>query len=101
MLCHAEGPYNQTAAPARLLLAWGLQPHAAMSLDQGLSEQVCLQEKQAAVDRLRAELTELTQDAQAVTMVSETEATLQGRLQLAQVHLQACCSAYEACCWLA
>ena len=43
-----------------------------------------------AVDRLRAELAELTHNAQAVTMGSETEASLQSRLQLAQVHLQAC-----------
>ena len=53
------------------------------------------------MDRLRAELTELTQNAQAVTMVSETEATLQGRLQLAQVHLQACFLIQGACSWLA
>lgn len=41
-------------------------------------------------------MTQLTQNAQAVTMVSEAEATLQGRLQLAQVHLQACSSVQES-----
>ena len=53
------------------------------------------------MDRLRAEVTKLTQNAQAATMMSETEAALQGRLQLAQVHLQACSSAQESMLLLA
>ena len=88
MLRHAEW----TNPPAACWGQFSLLLHGIWI--RGLSGQVCLQEKQAAVDRLKAEVTKLTQSSQAVTMVSENEATLQGRLQLAQVHLPACSSAW-------